>query len=112
MYYGPAISHELRTAFMYESDYASRESVYRNIDRAIEEVMSQPVTIGWDDFECHTANACEGMEERLQLMMRDSAMAPTRGRREEHRCHISTRHDHNRRQLQQPVLGSCQDYAS
>ena len=72
MYYGLAISHELRTDFMYESDYASRESVYRNIDRAIEEVMNQPVTIGWDDFECHTANACEGMEERLQLMMRDS----------------------------------------
>lgn len=70
MYYGLAISHELRTAFMYESDYASRESAYRNIDRAIEEVMNQPVTIGWDDFECHTANACEGMEERLQLMMR------------------------------------------
>jgi hypothetical protein len=78
MYYGLAISHELRTAFMYESDYASRESAYRNIDRAIEEVMNQPVTIGWDDFECHTANACEGMEERLQLMMRGAAM-PAKG---------------------------------
>ena len=50
MYYGLATSHELRTAFMYESDYASRESVYRNIDRATKEVMSQPVTIGWDDL--------------------------------------------------------------
>ena len=78
MYYGLAISHELRTAFMYESNYASRESVYRNIDRAIEEVMNQPVTIGWGDFECHTASACEGMEERLQLMMHGAAM-PAKG---------------------------------
>ena len=75
MFYGLAISHELRTAFLYESDYARRESVYGNIDRAICEVMNQPVTIDWDSFECHTAGACEGMEERLQLMMRDSVAA-------------------------------------
>jgi hypothetical protein len=71
MFYGFAISHELQTGFLFESDYVSRGSVYSNVERCISDAVQSPVVVDWATFECHTANAAEGMEERAELMLAD-----------------------------------------